>query len=153
MTGRTGFPQWLGKNSKRTRATRLLSQLSVNMSPVMGGMCGKCTLGLDWMPVLYDLLQRPLAEDGAEGIPAVIDVIRDYALAKEDVDAIVEIGERLTANKHSEHITPATKSALTRAINASTHKLKVGAIECIALSCLFLFLSFFSVCLFVVCRP
>lgn len=43
---------------------------------------------LSYLPVLRNTLVRPLVREGKEGIPAVLHQMRDYCLAREDIDFI-----------------------------------------------------------------
>ncbi len=45
-------------------------------------------LRLSYLPVLRNVLVKPLIQDGKEGIPVVLGMMRDYCIAREDIEFI-----------------------------------------------------------------
>ena len=66
-----------------------------------------------YLPVLFDKLVRRLQVEGKEAVPAIIEVMDEYFLTKEDWDAILELG--VGGNEmEGVKIETSAKSAFTR---------------------------------------
>ena len=55
--------------------------------------CDKRGLNMDYLPALRLRLTEPLAQEGSEGIPRVIQLMDDYDIIKDDYDNILEISK------------------------------------------------------------
>lgn len=68
-----------------------------------------------YLPVLAPALARPLVEEGAEGIPRLIELMDEYYLTPEERDTIMELGlDEANGEVLLKGIKPAVKSSFTR---------------------------------------
>jgi replication factor C subunit 1 len=82
LEGRIAFPSWLGRNSTRTKNTRLVKELKTIMS--LDTTAGQASIATQYLPLLRTKLLQPLLRNGAEGIQEVIDMMAGYAFTKDD---------------------------------------------------------------------
>jgi len=54
---------------------------------------GKQAVNLEYLHHLQNKLIAPLLRDGSAGVPAVMQVMRDYFLTREDLDNILELNQ------------------------------------------------------------
>lgn len=124
MAGRINFTTWLGQNSKTNKYYRLLQELQYHTR--LSTSTNKIGLRMEYLPTLKERLLDPISKDGSEGIDAVIKVMDDYYLTKEDWDTIMEflIGPAST-DSVIKKIPTAVKTAFTRKYNSMTHPVAI----------------------------
>ncbi|GAA5969486.1 hypothetical protein JCM11641_008131 [Rhodosporidiobolus odoratus] len=119
--GYPSFPAWLGKNSTQGKLQRQLTEIQIRMRLRVSG--DKREIRQSYIPALYPRLVNPLQEEGADAIAAVIELMDDYYLSKEEWEAVVElgVGEEYEMEKALKKIDSKVKSAFTRKYNAADH--------------------------------
>lgn len=124
MAGRINFTTWLGQNSKSGKYFRLLQELQYHTR--LSTSTNKMGFRLDYIPTLKRRLLNPILQDGAEGIPPVIQLMDDYYLTKEDWDSIMDfvIGPDVT-DQALKKIPTSVKTAFTRKYNSTTHPVAI----------------------------
>lgn len=124
IVARINFASWLGNNSKAMKSQRLLQELQYHAR--LRTSTSKSELRLDYVPVLRDILTKPLLEEGEGGIPGVIETLDYYYLTKEDWDSVLELG---VGNKKAadvtKGITTKVKTAFTRTYNGMQHPMAI----------------------------
>ncbi|KAJ7094053.1 replication factor RFC1 C terminal domain-containing protein [Mycena belliarum] len=114
------FPQWLGQNSKQTKLTRQLGDIQIRMRLRVSG--DRAEMRQTYIPALFPHIVQPLMVVGASAVQEVIEKMDEYYLTKEDWDAIVELGvDDRKDVAVLKKISAATKTALTRKYNSSSH--------------------------------
>jgi len=86
--GRVNFPMWLGKNSKRNKNLRILSDVCHHMSSEVTG--SNVSLMQDYLPLLRKRLSEPMMKNGVSGISEVVEMMKSYKLSREDWDMITD---------------------------------------------------------------
>jgi len=89
LTGQIEFPQWLGKNSRRSKLDRILSELQGHTRLTAGVSKGAVTL--DYGQRLREHIVSPMSKLGAEGVDQSVTNINDYNLLREDLDGLMEV--------------------------------------------------------------
>ncbi|KAJ3020651.1 hypothetical protein HKX48_000445 [Thoreauomyces humboldtii] len=118
--GMTPFPQWFGKNSSQTKATRQLKEIQSHMRTHVSGT--KRDVRLTYLPVLAPALAKPLITEKQDAIEGVIDFMDEYWLTRDDWDSVMELGMGTIGTKAlSSKIDTNVKTAFTRAYNKGTH--------------------------------
>ncbi|KAI8811392.1 replication factor RFC1 C terminal domain-containing protein [Cladochytrium replicatum] len=112
------FPGWLGRNSTAGKNNRLLKEIQMHTSLKVTG--DKNAMRQDYLPVFAKRLTNPLV-DGAEGIDAVIELMDEYYLTREDWETIPSLCLGDTQNI-GVMIESQVKSSFTRRYNATTHQ-------------------------------
>lgn len=108
--GFPGFPTWFGKNSKRNKHKRLLSEMSMNMRD-------KCRVGtndlrLDYMGHIRRSIMNPLM---ASNVNDPIKFMNAYGITRDDVFGAIQ--DLQLGNNQFGSLTTKNKSAFTRAYN------------------------------------
>jgi replication factor C subunit 1 len=124
------FPVWLGNNSTASKNARILAVITKEGTHPASGFSGaREDVALDYIPLgLSVALAKPLVEKEKEGIEAVVAVMDNYSLLRDDWDFVTEIRKfkRLEHQAQIPHfgdrIATAVKSAFTREFN-KTHKM------------------------------
>ncbi|KNC98455.1 replication factor C subunit 1 [Spizellomyces punctatus DAOM BR117] len=120
LGGQVQFAGWLGQNSKYSKNIRLLREIQTHMRLHISG--NKSEVRLNYMPTLAPSLAKPLINDGADAIDAVIKTMDEYYLTREDWDTVMELGVGPNAaSKMSNKIPASVKSSFTRTYNKTTH--------------------------------
>jgi len=116
LSGRIGFPAWMGKNSGRKKCQRLFGELAVSVSGSVGsGTVTSNDVALDLLEVLREMLVTPMGRsDGAERVGEVVEFMKEYGLSREDWDTLVTCGE---FGRGGVKIATRVKSAFTRRCN------------------------------------
>lgn len=81
----------------------------------------KIGVALDYLPILRNMLTKPLIKKGTDGIKEVIDIMNDYFLTRDDFDTIIEIGTWKSQTDPMSLIDSKVKAAFTRAFNKESH--------------------------------
>ncbi|CAI4231296.1 unnamed protein product [Auanema sp. JU1783] len=115
------FPAWLGKNSTANKRQRMMRQLASHAQLKVSA--NTQSLVTDYVPVLRDRLTKPLLTEESNGVQAVIDVMTEYDLIKDDSEAIAELAVWPGRTDPAAKIQSKVKSALTRALNKSSRML------------------------------
>jgi len=115
FTGQINFPGWLGKNSKANKRTRLAQELHDHTRVCTSA--SKLSVRLDYAPILLANIVRPLASEGQEGVPAALDVLKDYHLLREDIESLIELSTWPGKKSPMDAVDGRVKAALTRAYN------------------------------------
>ncbi|GAV54951.1 hypothetical protein ZYGR_0AS02740 [Zygosaccharomyces rouxii] len=123
MAGRINFTNWLGQNSKTNKYYRLLQELQYHTR--LSTSTNKVGLRLDYLPALKKRLLDPISNEGSEGIDAVIKVMDDYYLTKEDWDTIMEFLIGPSSTESALKIPTPVKTAFTRKYNSTTHPVAI----------------------------
>eukprot|EP00775_Hariotina_reticulata_P011005 gene11005-11159_t len=122
----TRFSAWFGQNSHSAKQRRLLAELSCNMAAAeCGASCSRNSVRLDYLPAFRQasglVLTRPLAQQGEEGIPGVIQTMQEYCINREQYDYILDVTKFKSKGAWAEDplkgIETKTKSAFTRTFN------------------------------------
>ncbi len=121
LSGRVDFAAWLGQNSKQNKYLRILKELTQHL--YLNTRANKLTLCLDYAPVLAAKIISNL-QSGAEGIDKAIAFMDEYAMAKEDVEPLLELvmDPNYDVKAYGRLPTP-TKTAFTRKYNQGSHML------------------------------
>lgn len=110
FTGQINFPLWLGKNSKKNKFKRMISELQSHTRTrylklgfvSFGRICfnapklyfsasaSKMAVKLDYLVPLRNAILSPLKK-GLEGINEAVTVMKTYNLLREDVDSLLEL--------------------------------------------------------------
>ncbi|XP_044268822.1 replication factor C subunit 1 [Tribolium madens] len=109
------FPSWLGKNSKKNKFKRLISELQLHTRT--SASATKLAVMLDYLVPLRNAILSPLQEKGLEGVNEAVAVMKDYNLLREDVDSLLELCQWSTKENPMNSIDSKVKSAFTRAYN------------------------------------
>ena len=89
------FPQWLGKNSSRSKRARLLAELGLHLSSHVSG--GREAVRLEYFDLLRARIMAPLvapnaSEHSAEAAEAAIVLLDAYGLSSTDLmETMIEI--------------------------------------------------------------
>lgn len=70
------FPAWLGANSTAGKQKRLLAELATNLAASGHVHAGRGDVRMLYVPVLRELLTRPIAARGEDGVADVVAVMR-----------------------------------------------------------------------------
>lgn len=117
---KTNFTSWLGKNSSQGKLTRMVREIQGHMRLRTSG--DRHEIRQQYIPVLWDKTVRPLAEQGKETVPEVIELMDSYFLTKDDWDAIIELGVGpMDMEGLPKRIESQTKATFTRLYNQQTH--------------------------------
>lgn len=121
LSGRVDFATWLGQNSKQSKYLRILKELTQHL--YLHTHANKLTLCLDYATPMAARIITNL-QAGAEGIDRAISFMDSYAIAKEDVEPLLELvlDANYSSAAYSKLATP-TKTAFTRKYNQGTHML------------------------------
>ena len=120
--GRMQFPGWLGRNSTANKRQRLLKEAAAHMAGKISA--GKAEVRQSYVPALRPRLLRPLQADGTDGAGAVLELLDEYGLTKDDFDALMELELLSGPNAKPALAAVATnaKAALTRLYNKQKPK-------------------------------
>jgi len=119
-SGQYNFPGWLGQNSKAGKYKRCLHE-------VYSHACQKISSNMnefrqEYIPSLSHSLLMPLLENGADGIPDVIEEMDSYYISKEDFDMIMEMGVGdKSGEKLLKRVDTNVKRTFTRLYNKESH--------------------------------
>ncbi|EDW59753.2 replication factor C subunit 1 [Drosophila virilis] len=115
FTGQINFPGWLGKNSRSSKRSRLAQELHDHTRVCTSG--SRLSVRLEYAPHLLANIVRPLAQDGQEGVPAALQVMKDYHLLREDLESLIELTTWPGKKSPMDAVDGRVKAALTRAYN------------------------------------
>lgn len=115
ITHQIGFPAWLGKNSRANKRKRLAQEVHDHTRMSTSG--SRLSVRLDYAPFLIQAIVKPLKDLGLEGVPKALEVIKEYRLLREDIDALLELTTWPKIKSPWESIDSKVKAALTRAYN------------------------------------
>jgi replication factor C subunit 1 len=115
LTGQILFPSWLGKNSKRTKIDRILSELQSHTRLSAG--VSKGAINLDYGQRLRDHIVSPLVKEAAEGVEASVARMNEYNLLREDLDGLLEVTQWPDKPDALQNVDSKTKAAFTRRYN------------------------------------
>ncbi|CAK7272029.1 DNA replication factor C complex subunit Rfc1 [Sporothrix epigloea] len=114
----SGFTSWLGNNSKTGKFGRLLREIHSHMRLKASGDHNE--VRQQYLPVLWYRLIKQLENEGKDAIDGVIELMDNYYLTREDIDAIRELGLG-SMSEDTVHIDTQTKAAFTRIYNGMAH--------------------------------
>ncbi|XP_060516743.1 replication factor C subunit 1 [Cylas formicarius] len=112
---RVNFPAWFGKNSKRSKVMRILSELHSHTRTTTSG--DKMSIKLDYAVPLYHSIVKPLLTEGVNGISKSLDVMKSYSLLREDLNNLVDLCQGFGNKNIFNDVESRVKSAFTRAYN------------------------------------
>ncbi|XP_064547571.1 replication factor C subunit 1 [Drosophila montana] len=112
FTGQINFPGWLGKNSRSNKRSRLAQELHDHTRVCTSG--SRLSVRLEYAPHLLANIVRPLAQ---EGVPAALQVMKDYHLLREDLESLMELTTWPGKKSPMDAVDGRVKAALTRAYN------------------------------------
>ncbi|KAL1647437.1 DNA replication factor C complex subunit Rfc1 [Diplodia intermedia] len=115
---KTGFPQWLGKNSSQGKLTRMVKEIQGHMR--LRSSADRHEIRQQYVPILWQELVKRLEVEGKEAVPEVIELMDSYFLTKEDFDAIMELGVG-PMNMEKVKIESQSKATFTRLYNQQSH--------------------------------
>merc|ERR1719430_1175814 len=115
LTGQIQFPQWLGKNSRRSKLDRILSELQSHTRLTAGVSKGAVTL--DYGQRLREHIVSPMSKLGAEGVDQSVTNINDYNLLREDLDGLMEVTQWPGRPDPWQALDSKIKAAFTRRYN------------------------------------
>jgi replication factor C subunit 1 len=99
---------------------------------------GPVALALDYLPLIREMLIKPLSEYGQEGIQTVTDVLNEYGLTREDWGVITEMKRFSPVDVKS--VETNVKAALTREYDNHSFR----DCDCLFMSCIVLLLVLFD---------
>lgn len=115
FTSAVNFPSWLGKTSRSNKRKRLAQEVHDHTRISTSG--SRLSVRLDYAPFLIKKIVNPLKEKGLEGVPEALEVIKEYRLLREDIDALLELTSWSKMKNPWEAVDSKVKAALTRAYN------------------------------------
>lgn len=115
FTGQINFPGWLGKNSKASKRKRLAQEIHDHTRISTSG--SRLSVRLDYAPFLVNAIVRPLKQQGSEGVPEALNVIKEYRLLREDLESLTELTTWPKQKNPMDSVDGKVKAALTRAYN------------------------------------
>ncbi|GJQ69768.1 Gnf1 [Trypoxylus dichotomus] len=121
IRGQINFPTWLGKNSKKGKFKRLISELQAHMRISTSG--SRRSVNLDYIYHLRNGIVKPLADEGTNGIEKAMEVMHSYNLLREDLDSIMEVSHWTRQKDPMAMVDSKVKAAFTRAYNKDNAKL------------------------------
>lgn len=107
----SGFTSWLGNNSKTGKLGRMLREIHSHMRLKASGDHNE--VRQQYLPLLWYQLIKQLENEGKDAIDDVIELMDNYYLTRDDVDAIRELGLGPMAEDMA-RIDTQTKAAFTR---------------------------------------
>ncbi|KRT81463.1 AAA protein [Oryctes borbonicus] len=125
VRGQINFPTWLGKNSKKGKFKRLVSELQAHMRISTSG--SRKSVNLDYIYHLRNCIIKPLRERGTNGIEKAMEVMHSYNLLREDLDGIMEVSHWSRQKDPMAMVDSKVKAAFTRAYNKDNAKLPYSA--------------------------
>ncbi len=134
--GENNFPRfsaWLGQNSSNNKCKRLLGELHTDMISSGNFHADRTSLRLDYCGVLKTAIIQPLIRKEKDGLGEAIALMNDYALKRDDLDALIDLTKFKTKAAWAEDVyktkvPTAVKTAFTRTFNAQGLKVKSGAV-------------------------
>lgn len=87
---KTGFPQWLGKNSQQGKLTRFIKEIQGHMR--LRCSADRHEIRQQYIPILWEEMVKKLETEGKDAVPEIIELMDSYFLTKEDWDAVAELG-------------------------------------------------------------
>lgn len=72
---------------------------------------------MEYAPHLLSAIVRPLRDEGVDGVPKALEVMREYRLSREDIDALIELTAWPGVKNPMDAVDSKVKAALTRAYN------------------------------------
>jgi len=115
LSSAINFPGWLGKTSKSNKRKRLAQEIQDHTRIVTSG--SRLAIRLDYAPFLIQRIVSPLKDKGLDGVPEALDVIKEYRLLRDDIDALLELTTWPMMNNPWSSVDSKVKAALTRAYN------------------------------------
>ncbi|XP_046686070.1 replication factor C subunit 1 [Homalodisca vitripennis] len=112
------FPAWFGKNSRQTKMTRLLQELTVHSRLKISG--NKEAMNLDYVVPLERSIVSPLVRDGSAGIPQALSILSEYSLVREDLESLSELSSWPNTKTLFSEVESKVKAAFTRAYNKTS---------------------------------
>jgi replication factor C subunit 1 len=88
--GSTGFPQWLGQNSKAGKLSRMVREIQGHMR--LRTSAGRHEVRQHYVPMFWDKMPKRLQTEGKAAAQDIIDLMDSYYLTRDDFDAIQELG-------------------------------------------------------------
>lgn len=133
--GENNFPRfsaWLGQNSSNNKCKRLLGELHTDMISSGNFHADRTSLRLDYCGVLKTAIIQPLVKKEKEGVGEAIALMNEYALKRDDLDALIDLTKFKTKAAWAEDayktkVATAVKTAFTRTFNAQSVRVKNGA--------------------------
>jgi replication factor C subunit 1 len=108
----TRFTSWLGNNSKLGKLTRMVKEIQGHMRLRASG--DRHEVRQQYVPTLWNMMPKRLEVEGKEAVQPVIDLMDSYFLARDDLDAISELGVGPLDMERYLKIEPQVKSTFTR---------------------------------------
>ena len=131
--GEANFPRftaWLGQNSSSGKQRRLLGELHTRMLASGSIECDRTAVRLNYLPVLRNILTKPLLQRGKEGIPEVLALMNEYCISREDIEFVADVTKFKTRGAWGadpyKTVETLVKSAFTRAFNQQHLMPKTG---------------------------
>lgn len=115
LTGQIQFPNWLGKNSRRGKMDRILSELQSHTRLTAGVSKGAVTL--DYGQRLREHIVSPMSKAGADGVDQSVVNINGYNLLREDLDGLMEVTQWPGRPDPWQALDSKVKAAFTRKYN------------------------------------
>jgi replication factor C subunit 1 len=120
ITAYASFPEWLGKNSSKSKRSRILNELSTHLGHRSTG--NTSAIRLDYFGFLRDHVLNPMVEKQKDGIKESVAIMEEYSLTRDDVfetfkDFHLPKPGREKAVLPHERLKSATKSGFTRYFN------------------------------------
>uniref|UniRef100_A0A1B6MVA5 Replication factor C subunit 1 n=1 Tax=Graphocephala atropunctata TaxID=36148 RepID=A0A1B6MVA5_9HEMI len=112
------FPAWFGKNSRQTKMSRLLQELTVHSRLKISG--NKEAMNLDYLVPLERSIVLPLVREGTAGIPQALSSLSEYSLVREDLESLSELSSWPNTKNMFSEVESKVKAAFTRAYNKTS---------------------------------
>lgn len=115
LSSAVNFPGWLGKTSRANKRKRLAQEVQDHTRIATSG--SRLSVRLDYAPFLMQKIVSPLKDKGLEGVSEALEVIKEYRLLRDDIDALLELTTWPKTSNAWTSIDSKVKAALTRAYN------------------------------------
>ncbi len=115
FTSPINFPAWLGKNSNTNKRKRLAQEIHDHTRIATSG--SRTSIRLDYAQFLVTAIVKPLIDEGLDGVPKALEVMKSYHLLREDLDSLMELTAWGATKSPWEKVDSRVKAALTREYN------------------------------------
>ncbi|GFR43759.1 hypothetical protein Agub_g4871 [Astrephomene gubernaculifera] len=117
------FTAWLGSYSSGNKQRRLLGELSTTLAASGHVSSARSAVRLEYASALRHLLARPLAAQQEAAVPAVVELMHEYCIDREQLDYILDVtsfkSKAAWAEDPYKEVPTKVKAAFTRSLNAT----------------------------------
>lgn len=91
----------------------------------------RLSVRLDYAPFLLQKIVLPLKERGMDGVDEALDVLKEYHLLREDIDALIELSTWPGKKSAFDGVDSKVKAALTRTYNKTVAPYSYSAVSAV----------------------